>query len=121
MKLSPLQAAKKRFDIEETNPTLARKAVKDKLVDAVQKLTDEGLWLDRVNGDKGLSSVSNKKLLHLLEVLEAVKAHGGRDKVISDVLELEGRKDETYKARFAKWPTPRLWDAYRSAKKTAKA
>ena len=119
MKLSPLQAAKKRFGIEESNPTLARKAVKEKLVDAVQKLTDDGLWIDRVNGDKGLSSVSNRKLLHLLEVLEAVQKHGGRAKVIADVVSLEGRKDATYGARFEKVSTPRLWDAYRTAKKRA--
>jgi hypothetical protein len=120
MKLSPLQAAKKRFGIEESNPTLARKAVKEKLVDAVQKLSDDGLWIDRVNGAKGLATVSNKKLLHLLDVLEAVKKHGGRSKVVSDVVELDGRKDATYAARFDKWSTPRLWDAYKAAKKRAK-
>ena len=121
MKLSPLQAAKKRFGIEESNPTLARKAVKEKLVDAVQKLTDDGLWIDRVNGGKGLAGVSNKKLLHLLEILEKVKAHGGRSKVISDVVGFDGRKDATYADRFEKWSTPRLWDAYRAAKKRASA
>jgi hypothetical protein len=119
MKLSPLQAAKKRFGIEETNPTLARKAVKEKLVDAVQKLSDDGLWIDRVNADKGLSTVSNRKLLHLLDVLETVKSHGGRAKVIADLASLAGRKDATYASRFEKYSTPRLWDAYRAAKKRA--
>lgn len=122
MKLSPLQATKKRFGIDEPSPTLARKAAKEKLVDAVQKLTDEGLWIDRVNGDKGLDSVSNRKLLHILDVLEGVKAAGGRSKLVDTIVEADGRaKDPGYKVRFDSWSTPRLWDRYRAVQKKQRA
>lgn len=122
MKLSPLQAAKKRFGIEESNSTLARKAAKEKLVDAVQKLSDEGLWIDRVNGDKGLMAVSNRKLLRLLEVLESVKAAGGREKLVAALSQAAGRaKDPSYKVRFERWSTPRLWDHYSAAQKKQRA
>ncbi|HJK92922.1 MAG TPA: hypothetical protein RMH85_14040 [Polyangiaceae bacterium LLY-WYZ-15_(1-7)] len=120
MKPSPLAIAKKRFGIDEKDPTLARKAAKEKLVAAVQKLADDGLWIDRTHEDKGLDAVSNKKLLHLLDVLEAVKAEfGSREKLIAAIVETEARKDEGYGARFESWPTPRLWDYYRSAKARA--
>ncbi len=120
MKPSPLQVAKKRFGVDEKDPTKARKAAKAKLVSAVKALADEGLWIDRVNAGKGLDSVPNKKLLRLLDTLEAVKAEfGSRDKLIDGIVALEGRKDPGFRARFERWPTPRLWDAYRAAKKRA--
>jgi len=114
MKPSPLQAAKKRFDITENDPAEARKQVKTKLVEAVRSVADAGdLWVDRLNEDKGLEHVSNKKLLRLLETFEAVKGFGGRDKVIAAIVAGEGRdKDKFYKAHFAEWSTKRLWDHY---------
>ncbi|MEM1417502.1 MAG: hypothetical protein AAGH15_21575 [Myxococcota bacterium] len=123
MKKSPLAIAKERFGIDEADPTKAREEAKKRLVEAVEKLGDDGLWLDRTNEDKGLESVSNKKLLHLLEVLEAVKdAHGSREKLIDAILDAENRtKDAHYRNRFEKWPTPRLWDHYQSAKARAAA
>lgn len=118
MKLSPLAAAKKRFGIDEKDPTKARQAAKKKLVDAVQKHVDGGLWIDRLS-DKGLDHVSNKKLLHLLDVLESVKKDfGDRDGLIKAILEAEGRKDATYAAHFADWSTPRLWDRLQAARKS---
>lgn len=120
MKPSPLQIAKKRFGIDEKDPTKARQEAKKKLVAAVEKLTSGGLWIDRVNDEKGLESVSNKHLLRLLETLEAVKAeHGSRDKLIEAIVTLQGRKDPGFKARYEDWSTPRLWDRYLAAKKKA--
>ena len=121
MKPSPLTRAKQLFDIDEKDPSKARKQAKDKLVAAVQKLADGGLWLDRTNEDKGLEHVSNAKLLRLHETLTAVKEKfGDRDALIEGILEAEGRKkDAPYKNRFASWPTPRLWDYFKSAEKRA--
>ena len=44
---------------------------------------------------------------------------GSREKLIAAIVETEARKDEGYGARFESWPTPRLWDYYRSAKARA--
>ena len=73
MKLSPLQAAKKRFGIEESNPTLARKAVKEKLVDAVQKLTGGKPILSREGGwdELGWSEARKARERDLLKAEEA--------------------------------------------------
>ena len=89
----------------------------------MEKLTSGGLWIDRLNEEKGLDSVSNKHLLRLLETLEAVKSEmGSREKLIDALVEAQGRKDEGFKAQFEEWSTPRLWDRYQAAKKkSAKA
>lgn len=65
MQKSPVQTVKERF--------------KDKqgLVKAVKALATSELWIDRVNGDKGLDRVSNRKLLHLHEILSQVKQDFG--------------------------------------------
>ena len=86
------------------------------------KLADGGLWLDRTNQTKGLEHVSNAKLLHLHETLTAIKEKfADRDALIAGIVDVEGRKDDTYKNRFASWPTPRLWDYYKSAAARAEA
>jgi AcrR family transcriptional regulator len=107
MKASPLAQVKDRF------------GSKDKLIEAVQELATEELWIDRVDEDKGLERVSNKKLLHLHAVLSEVKAQfGSRQALIDAICELEKRgKDEGFRARLARWSTPRLLDAHRAAKK----
>jgi hypothetical protein len=92
------------------------------LVKAVQALATEELWLGRVSEDKGLDSVSNKKLLHLHDVLSEVKkAYGTRSGLIDAILKAEKReKDTGRKTRLEGWPTPRLLDAMKAAKKNAK-
>ncbi len=103
MKASPLAEVKDRF------------GSKEKLVDAVRELAGEELFLDRVNEDKGLERVSNQKLLRLHAVLSEVKAKfGSRAKLVDAILEAEGRKDAGYRDRLERWPTPRLWDWYKS-------
>ena len=107
MKSSPLSLVKERF------------GDKQKLVAAVQKLATDGLFLDRVNESKGLARVSNAKLLRLHDCLTAVKKDfGSRDKLIGEILQLENRiKDEGFKSRLERYPTPRLVDAHSAAAK----
>jgi hypothetical protein len=116
MKTSPLLQVKGQF------------GDKAKLVGAVQALATESLWLDRVNADRGLSKVSNAKLLRLHAALSRAKQEfGSRDKLVGAVLALVKRSaDEGYKARLSAYPLPRLLDLHdslskRSARKAAPA
>jgi hypothetical protein len=111
MKKSPLTLVKERFGED-------RKAAKQKLVAAVRELAGQDGLLDRSLED--LEQVSNKKLLRLESVLKTVKEHGGRASLVNKILEAEKRtKDEGYKSRLERFPTPRLLDHYRSAVKRA--
>jgi hypothetical protein len=96
---------------------------KAKLVEALEKLAGESLWLARVNTNKGLAHVSNAKLLRLHATFSEVKEKfGTREKLVDAVLELEKRtKDAGFRARLLEWPVPRLFDAYKSAKKRSGA
>jgi hypothetical protein len=109
MKASPLAQVQKQF------------GSKEKLIEAVKGLVSDELWLDKLNEDKGLERVSNRKLLHLHAVLtEVQKEFGSREKLVSALLDLGKRgKDEGFKGRVTSWSTPRLLDAYRAAKKRA--
>lgn len=106
MKKSPLQTTKDRF------------GDKQKLVAAVRAL-GEDVFIDRVSEDKDLDNVSNKKLLHLHDVLSAVKDQfGSRGGLIDAILKLEKRqKDEGYRSRLEGQPTPRLWDRFGAARR----
>lgn len=110
---TPLQQVKSRFE------------TKEKLVEAVEKLMTDDLWLPRLSsdrdGEKGLAHVSNKKLLRLHDVLSEVKDQfGSRDKLIDAVLEAEGRgKDADYRKRLDGYTVPRLYDQYKASKKRA--
>jgi hypothetical protein len=102
MKKTPVALAKERF------------TSKEKLIDAVQKLATDDLWLDRVNKVKGLSKVSNAKLLRLHDILsDAKKRFGTRQKLIATILELDKRaKDNGYASRLERYPLPRLLDLH---------
>jgi hypothetical protein len=95
---------------------------KKKLVEALQALTGEALWVSRTNAAKGLAHVSNAKLLRLYATFTEVKEKfGTREKLIDAIVELEKRtKDAGYRQRLAAWPVPRLYDAYRSLQKREK-
>jgi hypothetical protein len=110
MNKSPLSIVKERFKD------------KDGLIQAVKALATEDLWIDRVDSDKGLDCVSNRKLIKLHDTLSAVKkAFGGREKLIAEILKQDKRtKDDGYKARLAKFSTPRLWDHYSAGKRREK-
>jgi hypothetical protein len=92
---------------------------KSKLVEALEKLTGESLWVSRTNKDKGLAHVSNAKLLRLHATFTAVKEKfGTREKLIDAILEIEKRsKDTGLRQKLSEWPVPRLFDAYKSATK----
>jgi hypothetical protein len=92
---------------------------KAKLVEAVEKLTGEDLWVARTNKNKGLAHVSNAKLLRLHGIFTEVKGKfGTREKLIDAILEIEKRtKDAGYRARLLEWPVPRLYDTYKSTAK----
>lgn len=111
MQKSPIAIVKDRF------------GDKAALIKAIEELATEDLWLDRVNSDKGLKSVSNAKLLHLHEVLTTVKAEfGNRAKLVDAVAEAEKRgADGDYKQALSSRPTPRLFDQLRSARKRSQA
>ena len=98
---------------------------KTKLVEAVKALATEELWVGRTNsdrgGDRGLEHVSNAKLLRLHAIFTEVKEKfGSRAKLIDEVLAAENRsKDGDLKKRLERYPVPRLYDLYKSAKKRA--
>jgi hypothetical protein len=111
MAKSPLAIVKERF------------GDKAKLVAAVEKLATKDLWLDRVNADRGLGMISNQKLLRLHAALEdAQKRFGSRAKLIDAIATQEKRtKDDGFKARLARFSTPRLLAEYKAGQKRAKA
>ena len=92
---------------------------KAKLVEALEKLTGEALWVSRTNKDKGLAHVSNAKLLRLHATFTQVKERfGTREKLIDAILEIEKRsKDAQWRTKLLTWPVPRLFDTYKSAVK----
>jgi hypothetical protein len=108
---SPLALAKEKF------------GDKKKLIEAVEKFTGEELWLGRTNKGKGLSHVSNAKLLRLHDTFSQVKEKfATRFKLVDAIVALEKRtKDEGFRTRLLAYPVPRLWDLYRSADKREKA
>jgi hypothetical protein len=89
------------------------------LIDAVKALATDDLWIDRVNDDKGLPRISNRKLVHLHDVLSQVKKeHGSRAKLIDAIVESEKRgKDAGFRARLEKQSTPTLLSQLNVTKK----
>ena len=109
--ITPLATVKEKF------------GEKAKLVEALEKLTGDALWVSRTNKDKGLAHVSNAKLLRLHATFTTVKEKfGTREKLIDAILDLEKRsKDTGLRQKLLEWPVPRLFDAYRSAHKRSEA
>ena len=108
---SPLALVKERFQD------------KDGLLKAVRELANDQLWVDRLDADKGLDSVSNKKLLRLHAVLSEVKSQfGSRDKLIDAILTQEKRsKDDGFKSRLSRFSTPRLFDMHKAGARRTKS
>lgn len=108
MKKTPLQEVKERFGSKEN------------LVKELKKIFDKGdLFENRLNLDKGISTISNTKLLKLHKVAEEVKERfTTRANLVDDLMKSLGRvKDEGLKSKFEKWSLPRLWDHYQSVVK----
>jgi hypothetical protein len=110
MPKSPLASVTERFKNKEA------------LIEAVKALATDELWIDRVNDDKGLPHISNRKLIHLHDVLSQVKKeYGSRTKLIDAILASDKRgKDAGYRARLEKQSTPTLWATAQLSKKKAK-
>jgi hypothetical protein len=111
MPKSPLALVKERFSNKEG------------LVAAVKALTTDELWNgSRLSESKGLDHVSNKKLLHLLDVLTKVqKEHGSRAKLIDAIASGHKRdKDKDFRSGLEKKSTPMLYQILVSSKKRAK-
>ena len=111
MTQSPLQTLKKSWKN------------KAGLISEVKALATDALWNgDRLNGDKGLDSVSNKKLLRLYETLSRVKKEfGSRAKLIDAIAGAQARdKDADFKKGLERYSTPRLVDLLDSTKRRAK-
>jgi hypothetical protein len=102
MKKSPFSQVQQRFQSKE------------KLVEEVQKLATEDLWLDRMSETKGLARVSNAKLLRLHGILTDAKTRfGSRAKLIDAILDLTKRvRDAGYRTRLETHPLPRLLDLH---------
>ncbi len=96
---------------------------KEKLVEALEKLTANGLWIARTNKEKGLARVSNSKLLRLHALFTEVKEKfETREKLIDALLALESHsKDQGLRQKYEAWPVPRLYDAYKSTAKRLSA
>jgi len=108
MKKSPLAEVKERFGSKEN------------LIKELKGLFDKGkLFEDRLNPEKGITHVSNAKLLKLHRVAnEVTERFTTRANLIDDLAKALGRdKDDGLKTRFEKWGLPRLWDYYRSVSK----
>jgi hypothetical protein len=110
MSASPLSIVKDRFESKE------------KLVAAVEKLASKELWFGRVNEVKGLSRVSNRKLVRLHDLIEdAKKRFGSRDKLIQSIADLARRpKDKDWATSLGSYPLPQLLDMHRSLDRAAK-
>jgi len=110
MKKSPLQQAKELFGKDD------RVEAKQALVAAVKGLAKEIGTFSKVNEDKGVERVSNRKLLHLHDVFSAVKSEfSNKEGLVNAILKAENRvKDDGFKARLESYPIPRLWDHYRT-------
>jgi formamidopyrimidine-DNA glycosylase len=103
MKKTPLEEVKERF------------GSKQNLVKELGSLFDKGiLFEDRLNPDKGLSHVSNAKLLKLHKAAtEVTERFTTRENLVNDLVKIMKReKDEGLKERFEKWGLPRLFAYY---------
>jgi hypothetical protein len=107
---TPLETIKERFND------------KAGLVQAVRSLISDELWTDRLNADKGLNSVSNKKLLRLHAALSSVKSQfGSRGKLIDAILaDVKRAKDGDYKKALERLPAPQLLQIFSAGSKRAK-
>jgi uncharacterized tellurite resistance protein B-like protein len=95
---------------------------KDKLVDTVVGLLEAQEDESKEEFTARLKRVANAKLLHLVQVGEAAKAAGGRDKLVAAVAELQGKgKDKDYVASLGGKSLSNLLDMKGSLEAKAKS
>jgi len=109
MSKSPQQIVKERHGEKST------------LIDAVIGLVEPLHGEESDAHRRRLRNVSNAKLLHLLAVGERVKELGGRDAIVTKILELKGQpKDHEYADRLRKLSLGRIVDMLGSLQRAAK-
>lgn len=111
MKKTPLQLVKEKFGSKEN------------LIQEIQNLIKKSDFLiEKFNEEKGMASVSNKKLLKIHNTISLIKdKFGSREALITELLSLKNRiKDNGFKLRLEKWSLPRLFDYYNSTIKKSK-
>jgi len=103
---------------------VARKhGTKKELIEKVKSVATGDLWIDKLNSDKGLEAVSNKKLLRLQAIFTKAKERfSSRAQIVDAIVAAEGRaKDNDYKKHFGDWSVPRLMDRLAAVEKAKKA
>lgn len=93
---------------------------KENLLKEVKKLFDKtDFFPDRLNPDKGLDRVSNRKLLRLYTLASEMKdKFGSRKNMIEEYVKLAGRANvEAMKEKLAEMTLGKLVDLYRRAEK----
>lgn len=108
-KKTPLQIVKEQY------------GSKDALVDKVASLVEAEEGESADEHKKRLKYVSNSKLLHLVQLAEAAEGFGGRDGMVTKILELKGQpKDHEYADKLKKQTLGRLVDLTQSLQRAAK-
>ncbi len=91
---------------------------KEQLVDQLTSNLEQG---DEAELKERLKTASNKQLLRLMKVSQAVKEQGGKAALIDKLVGAQGRsKDEDYKTKLSSYSLPRLFDLTRAAERRAK-
>ncbi|MCH9685568.1 MAG: hypothetical protein K0V04_29325 [Deltaproteobacteria bacterium] len=109
MKKTPLQIVKETY------------GSKDALIEKVAAVVEREEGESEADHKKRLKYVSNAKLLHLMAVVEKVDALGGRDGMVSKILELKGQaKDHEYTDKLKKMPLARLADLAQQLQRAAR-
>jgi hypothetical protein len=103
---------------------VARKhGTKKELIEKVKSVATGDFWIDKLNSDKGLEAVSNKKLLRLQAIFTKAKERfSSRAQIVDAIVAAEGRaKDNDYKKHFGDWSVPRLMDRLAAVEKAKRA
>ena len=109
VKKTPLQMIKDRY------------GDKASALEALKALVGDDMVEDRFAESKGMSHVSNAKILRLIDTAAEVKKRWGtRGGLIDAIVKLEKRKDEGFKTRLTKLPLPRLYDHVRALERRAR-
>jgi len=94
---------------------------KEKLADEVFKLLDKPEEESKEDFKARIGGLSNRKLLHLLQVAGDLKGLGGREKVVGEILAAHKReKDGDWKNALLALRGSQLLDRHRAAKKLEK-
>lgn len=94
---------------------------KSKLIDAVIGLVEAREGESAEAHKRRLRNVSNAKLLHLLAIGERVKALGGREGIVKQILELKKQaKDHEFADHLRKLALARIVDMLTSLQRAAK-